>query len=97
MSGFTTTIASWLPETSAVSILLAPWLVWLAHRVICLIELRMILRSLPREDRVTAAVAYVSTRPSHVPIAPGVSHRIPERVCLPYPPDESNRPARDKS
>ncbi len=60
MSGLLATLGSSLPPGIAIGLLLAPCLMWLVHRAICFLELRMILRALPRDDRVTAAVAYVS-------------------------------------
>jgi hypothetical protein len=67
MSGILTTLDSWLPAKAAIGVFLWPGLIWLAHRVICVIELRMILRSLPQDDRVTAAVAYVTAYRSQTP------------------------------
>jgi len=61
MSGILTTLGSSLPAWAVIAVFLGPCLIRLAHRIICVIELRMILRSLPRADRVTAAVAYIST------------------------------------
>jgi hypothetical protein len=39
-------------------------LVRLINRLLGIVELRMILRSLPNEDRVAAAVAYLARRPT---------------------------------
>lgn len=68
MTGLLATLSSSLPPGIAFGLLLAPCLIWLAHRAICFLELRMILRALPCDDRVTAAVAYVN------------AHRTQERL-----------------
>lgn len=81
MSGTLTTIGSSIPSWAVIAMLLGPCLIWLAHRVICVIELRMILRSLPQADRVTAAVAYISTYHSRAAIPEAMPHR--HRTALP--------------
>lgn len=76
MSGILATLGSSLPPGIAIGAFLAPCLIWLAHRAICFLELRMILRALPRDDRVTAAVAYVNAQRTKavVPCAPAYKH-----------------------
>jgi hypothetical protein len=59
-------LAQWLPAGEVVGVLMGPGVIWLVHRIICVIELWMILRSLPSADRVTAAVAYVTTRSARI-------------------------------
>lgn len=51
-----------LPAEASTAVLICSGLVWLAHRSLSVIELWMILRSLPPVDRVTAAVAYLTSR-----------------------------------
>jgi hypothetical protein len=63
MAEIATHLVSWLQARVAVGVLTGPGLIWLALRLIRTVELRMILRSLPREDRITAAVAYLTTAP----------------------------------
>jgi hypothetical protein len=75
MSGILTTLGSSLPSGAAIGVFLGACLVWLAHRVISVIELRIILRSLPRADRVTAAVAYISAYRSQAAVPAAMPHR----------------------
>lgn len=56
------TFVEWLPTGAAATVLIGSSLVWLARRSLSLIELWMILRSLPPGDRVTAAVAFLTSR-----------------------------------
>jgi hypothetical protein len=55
MSGIVSTLASWLAARTTTGVLIGPGLLWLAHRSIRFIELWLMLRSLPRTDRATAA------------------------------------------
>jgi hypothetical protein len=78
MSGIVTILHSGLPAGVAVGVSVGLLLIRLAHRVICVIELRMILRSLPQDDRVTAAVAYVAAYHSRAAVDPASHRRRPE-------------------
>lgn len=74
MSGILATLSSPLAHGTTMGFLLGPCFTWLIHRIICVIELRIILRSLPRADRAAAAVAYVSAyrpRPTFPATIPG--------------------------
>ena len=62
MTGITIDLAHWLPANAAVGVVAGPGLIWLLHRIICVLELWVILLLLPREDRVTAVVAYFTSR-----------------------------------
>jgi hypothetical protein len=62
MTGIATHLTQWLSAKVATGVLIGPGLILLAYRIICLIEIWMILRSLSKADRVTAAVAYLTTR-----------------------------------
>ncbi len=53
-----------LPGEVPATVLIGSGLVWLAHRSLSVIELWMILRSHPVPDRVTGAVAYLTSRSS---------------------------------
>jgi hypothetical protein len=78
MSGIVTILHSGLPAGVAIGLTLGLLLIQLAHRVICVIELRMILRSLPQDDRVTAAVAYVAAYHSRASVNPASNLRRPK-------------------
>jgi hypothetical protein len=78
MSEIMTILHSGLPAGVAIGLTLGLLLIQLAHRVICVVELRMILRSLPQDDRVTAAVAYVAAHHSRASVNPASSLRRPK-------------------
>jgi hypothetical protein len=51
----------------------SPGLIWLVYRIIGLVELRMIMHSLPPPDRVTAAIAYIGAHPSRARLRRGTA------------------------
>jgi hypothetical protein len=75
MPGIATTLVMWLPSTTAVGTLTGPGLILLAYRITGLVELRIIMQSLPAPDRVTAAVAYIGAHPSRAHTRHGTTCR----------------------
>jgi|SRR5689334_15911370 hypothetical protein len=63
---------SWLPAATAAGAL-GPGLIWLLYRIVGVIELWIIMRSLPGPDRVAAAVAYIGAHPSRAHIRHGAA------------------------
>lgn len=81
MSGILATLGSSLPAGAAIGAILGSCLIRLVCRLICVIELRMILWSLPRADRVTAAVVYIMASRARHPSPQG--HRKPAGLVRP--------------
>jgi hypothetical protein len=83
MSGIVTTFTSLLPAKTAAGALIGPGLIWVTHRTIRLVELWLMLRLLPRNDRATAAAAYLTTHPArtHAPSTATCRRCAAARAC----------------